>query len=284
MTLCYNGASSVMGDNVNVGKEYTTGIVQVGPLLAKEMLSKLHPRQRRPSSNEVDRFAVDMLNGSWTINGQAILIGNDGLLYDGQHRLRAVVQSGMTVPMLITRGDFDFTTIDLGRVRSIAFVTGKSHSGVATIRALRAAELGAPWEHAGLSPSVIAETESHHAEALSQLSGVRVLSGIVAATAWAWPLDGEACRTFFVGVHTGAMLAMGDAAYAMRGWVSRNPSNSSRYVFLAACSAIRAHLDERKAVKVTDARDAYYDLTSRRRGKKIPFTPMIRKDAEISGK
>jgi hypothetical protein len=49
-------------------------------------------------------LASEIVAGRWVLTHQGIAFGSDGTLYDGQHRLRAVVESGIAVAMRVTRG------------------------------------------------------------------------------------------------------------------------------------------------------------------------------------
>lgn len=49
------------------------------------------------------RFADDMRKGNWVLVHSGIAFGNDGRLIDGAHRLAAIVESGVTVQMVVTR-------------------------------------------------------------------------------------------------------------------------------------------------------------------------------------
>lgn len=68
----------------------------------------------------VEAYARAMQRGEWRLNGEAIIVSSDGLLNDGQHRLAAVIESGMSVPMQITFGvERDSRhTVDQGAART----------------------------------------------------------------------------------------------------------------------------------------------------------------------
>lgn len=78
-------------------------IVKVTPELATEWLGKnIHNRSIRKTV--VEKYARDMSNGAWLLNGEAIKFAADGTMIDGQHRCLAVVESSATVEMLVIRG------------------------------------------------------------------------------------------------------------------------------------------------------------------------------------
>lgn len=90
----------------------------ISPFTATTWLQQ-NTNNRRVSKVIVDRYAKAMSNGEWKSNGQAIIFNKEGKLIDGQHRLSAIVKSGVFVKMLVTRDveDDAFDTIDIGKVR-----------------------------------------------------------------------------------------------------------------------------------------------------------------------
>jgi hypothetical protein len=81
----------------------TAEIVTVTPAMAKEWL-KQNTNNRNLRKNDVFNYARDMASGRWLMNGEAIKFCTDGRLLDGQHRLHAVLQAGIPVPMLVITG------------------------------------------------------------------------------------------------------------------------------------------------------------------------------------
>lgn len=61
-------------------------------------------RNRQLRKLYVEKLAEAMKRGEWTMNGEPIQVADDGTLLNGQHRLRAVVQSGVTIPTLLVTG------------------------------------------------------------------------------------------------------------------------------------------------------------------------------------
>lgn len=95
----------------------------ITPQIAVEYLSH-NKGNRTLSQNAVKRYAQEMLHGNWKMNGQGIHFDKEGNLVNGQHRLSAVVQAGISVPMLVIRGveDGSFATYDCGKARNRADV------------------------------------------------------------------------------------------------------------------------------------------------------------------
>jgi hypothetical protein len=109
--------------------------MEVGPNLAKAWLGK-NPSNRRLRVSTVSAFAADMRSGNWLETHQGIAIDEDGNLVDGQHRLQAIVESGCTVRLLVTRGlpvavkgkrIKTMDAVDRGAQRSLADQLGISH-------------------------------------------------------------------------------------------------------------------------------------------------------------
>lgn len=81
----------------------TTSIEDITPALAEALLGA-NGRNRSLRRQLVETYAADMSKGAWQFTGEALKIAADGALLDGQHRLAAVVKSGVSVPMLVVRG------------------------------------------------------------------------------------------------------------------------------------------------------------------------------------
>jgi hypothetical protein len=95
-------------------------IVTMTPELAAELLAR-NTKNRTVARASVAALARDMANGAWQVNGDTIRIAKDGLVLDGQHRMLACMQSGVSYEALIV-SDLDEdvrSTIDVGRGRSM---------------------------------------------------------------------------------------------------------------------------------------------------------------------
>lgn len=112
--------------------------VDVTPELAAQWLEEANVRNRPLSQTRVDQYAREMAEGRWRATNQGIGFGADGRLYDGQHRLWAVVQSGCTVRMLVVYGLDEAARlgIDVGKPRRtpdvLAMFAGLPHARQAT--------------------------------------------------------------------------------------------------------------------------------------------------------
>lgn len=96
-----------------------TEVREVSPQLAEAWL-RLNAQNRSITAARVDQYARDMKDGRWTLTHQAIGFDENGDLIDGQHRLAAVVQADVTVPMLVVWGmaKDSKANVDTGRART----------------------------------------------------------------------------------------------------------------------------------------------------------------------
>ena len=98
-------------------------IRKVTPALAREWLASNEARQRKILALKLTHYVEQMKEGRWMENGESIIFDKQEKLIDGQHRLRSIAMSGVTVDMVVVT-DVDpnnFSSIDTGNTR-----TGKS--------------------------------------------------------------------------------------------------------------------------------------------------------------
>lgn len=91
----------------------------ITPELAKQMLAA-NTANRPLTESNVLALAKEMKAGRWKVNGDMIRFSNEHVVIDGQHRLHAVVKSGVTIESWVM---YDlpsevFNTIDVGKRRS----------------------------------------------------------------------------------------------------------------------------------------------------------------------
>jgi len=96
--------------------------VHVTPAMARELVGDDKPGQSTEGPNadnraavesHIDKLAATMRNGHWALNGETIIIGHKGwadgepqwFINDGQHRLKALIRSGVPgIPVLMAFG------------------------------------------------------------------------------------------------------------------------------------------------------------------------------------
>lgn len=98
--------------------EVFTDRVYVSPGVANAILAR-NPDNRGLSVTKAEHYARDMAEGRWAENGETIIISQDGLLNDGQHRMQAVIDANLAVPFLFVFGvaRSSRTTVDQGKAR-----------------------------------------------------------------------------------------------------------------------------------------------------------------------
>lgn len=115
-------------------RSYTVRVVSITPQLAEEMLGRM-ARNRPIDPATVQRYVAAMLDGRWHSSTDAIGFDTDGNLINGQHRLTAIIESGMTIEMLVAENvpAEMMPLIDRGRPRTNAnslHIAGFENAGV----------------------------------------------------------------------------------------------------------------------------------------------------------
>jgi len=78
--------------------------VRVYPDLARYLLTFNHPQNRKKKTTAIARYARDMDLGYWAFTPESIVFSTGRQLEDGQNRLLAVIESGVTVWMMLDFG------------------------------------------------------------------------------------------------------------------------------------------------------------------------------------
>lgn len=93
--------------------------ILVTPELAKEYLSH-NTSNRVLNKRYIGKYVAEMEKGLWTLSNDAIIFSENGRLLNGQHRLTAVIQSGVTCEFLVGFGfpESTFNVLDSGKARS----------------------------------------------------------------------------------------------------------------------------------------------------------------------
>lgn len=116
------GTVAWFNDCVERGRhEVFSETITVTPGLANELLRR-NPGNRKLSEKKIGKYARDMVDGQWTLNGETIIIANSGELNNGQHRLSAIIEANRPIPLLMVFGVSreSRTTVDQGMARSAA--------------------------------------------------------------------------------------------------------------------------------------------------------------------
>ena len=103
----------------------STAIETITPRIASSYL-ELNHRNRPLRKTHIRSLAFDMINGDWQVTHQGIAFDTNGTLIDGQHRLYAIIEAGVPIKMLVTRGcsASSFSILDRGANRSPSDILG----------------------------------------------------------------------------------------------------------------------------------------------------------------
>lgn len=100
----------------------TCGVEFITPDDAKKYL-EFNGSNRTLSTSKVKQYARDMANGNWVLNGESVCFFENGVLKDGQHRLKAIIQSGKGQWMVVVRGiSKDAVVHNRGKLRTVSNV------------------------------------------------------------------------------------------------------------------------------------------------------------------
>lgn len=91
------------------------------PQLAAEYLACNIDKNRKKSPTVIARYESDIRSGNWEQNGETIKFDEDGNMVDGQHRLLAIINTGISVWVTVAWGikRKAIKTIDRGKMRSV---------------------------------------------------------------------------------------------------------------------------------------------------------------------
>lgn len=212
-------------------------IADITPELAEEWLRK-NTLNRKVSHVSVDYYAQAMTDGDWRLNGEPIIFDWNGRLQSGQHRLLAVIKSGVTIQSVVIRNadPADLISLDSGRKRKISDVLSFQGEKNAT-------KLGATiswcykWEHNELdrlsAPASTTQLLKFYAanpdikehvysgEKLRNANGTS--SALGGALHWGFnKIDEKDCDEFFNQLITLENLVPGSPALALNRWCKRS--------------------------------------------------------------
>lgn len=201
----------------------------ITPEIAQGWLAK-NTSNRGISPSRINEYVDAMKNGKWRTSHEGLAFGADGTLYDGQHRLLAIVKANISVMMHVMRGLSPETrqVIDTGRVRSAA-------DNVAIVEGLHLQKAAASALNV-LWMATIAKSVARNANAddlretlLKHLAGYEAMKhifnnprrglargGFMAAFIYAYPTAAEKIVIAANKFHGGVGLSKGDPMYVLR--------------------------------------------------------------------
>jgi len=261
----------------------------VTPALAAEWL-KSNTRNRSIDLNAVNRLVEVIESGGWRTTHQGIAIGSDGTLYDGQHRLRAIVRANVPVMVVVTTGlvSDDLPAIDsnVGKGnRTPADIMKMARGIILSKRAVAALSCAAILVNSdSTSRRVVYKMLDHsdtvHGEAMRALypilvgSTIRISSaGVFGPLIIAWASNPTGAIEFARMIQSGENLPAHHPALTLRNYlfsrVATHGSVSRLDIALRTFAAFDAYVrgDELKQLKINiGARDRYVDAWHKANG------------------
>lgn len=130
---------------------FSAEVEQISPTVAKQMLEhNVKNRLLRPAV--VALYARDMAGDNWRMSAEAVKFDWNGRLIDGQHRLNAVIEADVTVPMLVARNlePEVQTVIDAGSKRTAGDALKFEGYGGNVAQLAAMARIAVAWDNGGL--------------------------------------------------------------------------------------------------------------------------------------
>ena len=85
-----------------IGRHLWASVVDVTPEMALLWLTECNTQNRDPTKAQYEAISGDITTNQWALTHQGLAFTGEGKLLDGQHRLFAVLDTGVTVPIVIT--------------------------------------------------------------------------------------------------------------------------------------------------------------------------------------
>lgn len=242
-------------------------IVDITPEWALRLLETNYDN-RTLSSKLVRQYADDMKAGRWPLNGESIKVDDRGNVVDGQHRLWAILESGITLRTVLVEGVANDSrrTVDMGRPRTASSIL--QMEGLASSTNVAAAAGAAlryqhypekVWSSSNIVSKVeIVDFARLHHEALNNgvirardLDSIKPVVSAYAAFHFEAVTLGfdEPLSRFHHQVSTGANLDEGDPALTYRDWVLTRRKGlrewQQQQFFAITVKAFNYHLKDR---------------------------------------
>lgn len=259
--------------------------MRITPKMAEIMLLRNH-KNRDPRKGHVSFLAGQMLNGKFLLTHQGIAFDAGGVLIDGQHRLMAIVESGVTVTMVVSWGCSDLSRLytDDHAKRSgsdaVSFIEGMEHATVRHTAIVSVMDSDSPgYSNRSIKDrSILVGMLKRHIEAIdfaidcfgptkyAGVSQARVLA--VVARAY-YTRDRDKLKRFAELLRTGEMTSIGDvAAITLRNWLLTTGRNagahagkvSKKDIYLKTERMLEAYLNGEVLRRCVSAKTELFDI------------------------
>lgn len=247
-------------------------VCTITPELAAEWLDINH-KNRPLRERGSDAYGRDVASGNWLLTGDTIKFDWFGRLFDGQHRLTAVVKSGKPLTSLVVWGvdpkARKFTDTGMARqYRDVLNMDGVAYAEILAPAVRRAFLWDPPINervnfgrakvtHAEEDDTLVLHPELHYCAEFAAgltLNGIKVSRSLLAFVYWVLlHANAEAAEEFMIKLGTGANLGDNDPILRLRTWVSeygrRGREFEADFLWKAAV-AWNAWMDGRTLAKI----------------------------------
>ncbi len=176
------------GDSATQPK-YTVQFEVITPEVAQEYLTH-NTRNRKLSKPYARQLAQELEQGRWKPTHQGIAFDANGALVDGQHRLQAIVSSGVSAPIQVTRGvdpeAFDVIDQHLRRTAAQIVAMGGGTKDAPRVIAMARAIRTVAYKEGRVSNAAAVEYYAEHKDTLERYLPVarKYTQAVGAAFAW----------------------------------------------------------------------------------------------------
>ena len=217
---------------------------RITPESAAEML-QLNKNNRPASATSVKFLAREIREGRWQVNGDTITFADDRLI-DGQHRLMAVIESGIPISTFVVRGvpSESFLTKDSGRKRGAADAlaiigVNYSNSVAASLKQVWLYYKTGKLDNTGIAPStsILIEFYEKHTGITRSVQLIKtrtnlVQNSLLSALHYLFSQkDQDAADQFMNDLCTGANLDPYDPVFLLRKRLLENLSSTLKIPF-----------------------------------------------------
>jgi hypothetical protein len=195
----------------------------VSPALAEELLT-LNTHNRKASEAIIRKYCIEIESGAWRPSSAGIGIDINGVLIDGQHRLYAIIRSGVTIPLLVVWNlpPEAQRTVDRQNRRSLFDVftlEGVQLSRTAVQTATVLAYRNQGWTNAYPADSQVREVAEIHKDALQHVgSNKSFTAGMRAALVIGYEMSDSLTLPFMATVLQPVSRPADCPAYRFRRW------------------------------------------------------------------
>jgi len=251
--------------------EFTAKVCEITPEIAKKLL-ELNTHNRKIKAGVVQKYVKEIMAGAWVPTASGIGFNEDGILIDGQHRLMAIVESGITVKLLVvtdlpklsqekTDTHTKRSAFDVGHLAGWCPSNGFAQTAVYMARRNNGAS-------GSLSMEEVKETAIAHHDAIvvieedTKKRGVRYTSvGTRAALVYAYELYGEKALKFYRGIQSSLHSTADDPSFRLREALERLSMTDGKSgsfqdrAFKKTCYAFNAFLKGKKITSIQSDED-----------------------------